>query len=442
MNPIALATQAKGSLGVVRRARAITQGYGLTASKMGRSLARLAELLAGFQCGGTFPITTAALARSGGALAEFQAGRFELAVHGLYHIDHRRLSLDEQLEAFARARRIFAERGVACYGFRCPYLRWSEQTVEAIERSGFLYDSSQGLAWDVVAEVETEAYRRVLAFYGARSASAYPALPQLAGGLVRIPYCLPDDEALVERFGLASPRAMAGLWLAILAETHRLGELFTLGLHPERTPQCEAALAETLRSARALRPHVWIARLDEIARWWKARAAAVVTSERALSAGGARGWYAEAPGAAQELRLSASGPAGLTFLARGVELLGPSEPWDGAYRLVRGAQVALRAERRPLIGLARGAAPQLAGFLRQQGYLAETAEDPGDYALFLDRPRFAPEDERPLLAQIEGGDFPLVRLGRWPDGAKSALCVTGDIDALSIWDYGLRFLGR
>ena len=58
------------------------------------------------------------------------------------------------------------------------------------------------------------------------------------------------------------------------------------------------------------------------------------------------------------------------------------------------------------------------------------------------KPEARAETVERLLAQIEGGDFPLVRLGRWPNGARSALCVTGDIDALTIWDYGLRFLGR
>lgn len=441
MNPLAIATQGKGSLGMVRRAHTIGRRYGLTAAKMGQTLGRLADLLAGFECGATFPITTAALARSGGALERLRAGRIEFAVHGFYHVDHRRLSLDEQLSAFTRARGVFAARGVESHGFRSPYLRWSDHTVEAIERSGFLYDSSQGLAWDVVGEVDTEAYRRVLAFYGARSASAYPALPHLERGLVRIPYCLPDDEALVDRFQLTAPAAMARLWLAILAETYRLGELFTLGLHPERTAHCEAALAETLSGARALRPHVWIARLDEIARWWKARAAASVTSVRARALGAAGG-EAAAPHGAHELHLSVSGPPGTTILARGVELLGASEPWDGVYRLVRGGEVALRAGRRPLIGLSAASSPRLAGFLRQQGLIVETAADPAGYTLYLDRPQFAAEDERPLLAQIEDGAFPLVRLGRWPDGARSALCVTGDIDALTIWDYGLRFLGR
>jgi hypothetical protein len=60
----------------------------------------------------------------------------------------------------------------------------------------------------------------------------------------------------------------------------------------------------------------------------------------------------------------------------------------------------------------------------------------------LDQAQFAAEDKCLLLAQIEETDSPLVRLGRWPDGAQSALAVTGDIDALTLWDYGLRMIGK
>jgi Polysaccharide deacetylase len=438
MNPIAVATEGKGLLGLVRRAQTISRRYGVTAGRMSHTLAHFAAILQRFQCGATFPITTAALARSSGVIERYQAQQIEFAVHGLYHIDHRRLSLDAQLGHFARARSVFAARGVACYGFRSPYLRWSEQTIAAVARSGFLYDSSQGLAWEVVSEVETAAYRRVLGFYGARSAADYPALPRLADGLVRIPYCLPDDESLIDRFRLATDAPMIRLWLAILAETHRLGELFTLGLHPERTLLCEAPLTETLRSARALRPAVWIARLDEIARWWQARAEASVTVAQAREVGAER----QADDGPPVLQLSVDGPEGTTILARGVELLSAATRWDGVYQRVSGTTAALRSDRRPFIGISHRSAPALTSFLRQQGYLVEPAADAHSHTLHLDRPRFAEADERPLLRQIEADSFPLVRLGRWPHGARSALCITGDIDALTIWDYGLRSLGR
>jgi hypothetical protein len=61
--------------------------------------------------------------------------------------------------------------------------------------------------------------------------------------------------------------------------------------------------------------------------------------------------------------------------------------------------------------------------------------------MYLDLPSFKAEDERSLLRHIEDSRLPLVRLGRWPNGAKSALVVTGDVDALTIWDYGLRLFG-
>lgn len=426
MNPLAVAARGKGTLNMLARAGVISRRYGLTTGKMDRVMEHFALVLGEFGCGATFPITSVALARSRGVVEKYQGRNIEFAVHGYYHVDHTRLSLEQQREHLCRARDLFGRRGVGCEGFRSPYLRWSDATIAALGQAGFAYDSSQGLAWDVVSEVETGAYRHVLGFYGAVSATDYPALPRWDGGLVRIPYCLPDDEALIDRFGLRTTEPMARLWLAILERTYHLGELFTLALHPERVYLCEAPLRAALRRARELSPSVWFARLDEIARWWKARAQAALTID-----GG--------PG--DELRLGVRGPAGTTILARGVELLSPAAPWDGVYRRALGESARWRGARRPFIAVSPGSAPYLGSFLRQQGYIVEPAADGRAHALFLDRPAFGYADERPLLAQIEQGDFPLVRLGRWPDGARGALCVTGDIDALTLWDYGLRFLG-
>jgi peptidoglycan/xylan/chitin deacetylase (PgdA/CDA1 family) len=416
---------------------------------MDRIMAHFAKTVSQFDGSATFPITTVALARSKGVVEKYQAHNIEFAVHGYYHIDHTRLSLDKQLAQLANARRLFDERGVTCSGFRSPYLRWSADTIAALSQAAFLYDGSQALAWDVVDGVETAAYRRVLDFYGALSATHYPALPHWDNGLVRIPYCLPDDEALIDRLQLTTAESMNKLWLAILDRTYDLGELFTLGLHPERIRLCETPLVETLRAARALSPGVWIARLDEIARWWKARTEASVTVLATREVGGtsAAGW--DSPAAAtgdsrevQELYLDVDGPDGVTILARGVEVLSPARSWDGVYQRVEGAEIWLRAARRPFIGVSPSSSPYLTSFLRQQGYIVEQTASSQTHTIYLDRPQFDYADERRLLAQIEQSDAPLVRLGRWPYGTRSALCITGDIDALTIWDYGLRFLGN
>ncbi len=427
MGPVATAVQGKGLRGMMARAKTITSRYGLTAGKMDRILGEFVGTLHEFGCGATFPITAAALARSKGVVEKYQQRNVEFAVHGYYHVDHTQLTLEEQIAQLGKTQRLFQQRGVVCNGFRCPYLRWNDDTITAVAEAGFLYDSSQGLVWDVANGLETESYRQVLQFYGAVSAQDYPALPRINGGVLRIPYCLPDDESLIDRFRLQPNRPEPNPWLAILSETYRLGELFTLGLHPERIRLCKTWLTDTLHRAHSLSPHVWITRLDEAARWWRARLdtrIAVTTGDGAT------------------FRLQAEGPAGLTLLARNVTCLSPTEGWDGHSRLAQSPEFTFSSSIRPFIGISPASDAALVSFLRQQGYIVETAPAPGEHAYFLDRPQFGPLDERPLLADIENGGFPLVRLGRWPHGARSALVVTGDIDALTLWDYGLRALGN
>jgi peptidoglycan/xylan/chitin deacetylase (PgdA/CDA1 family) len=427
VNAIAIAAKAKGPIRLLQRTSVIFQRYHLNPGSMDQALARFAQILAQYDASATFPITGAPLSRNPGVARKYQSGSIEFAVHGYYHVDHTQLSGEQQHDDLAQARKLFAESGVDNLGFRCPYLRWNEDTITALKAAGYQYDSSQALAWDVLNGSENEAYRRVLGFYAAVSASDSPALPRIENGLVRIPYCLPDDEALVDRLQLQHAPSFYQPWLAVLAETYRLGELFTLGLHPERIALCRAPLEETLRVAQRLSPGVWFARLDDITRWWHARAQAAVVIE---SANGT------------DFCIRARGPAGLSILTRGVDLRSPSKNWDGTYRQAAGRNVCFQAASRPFIGLSPGSHPRLERFLQQQGYIVETAEDGLSYAFYIDRQQFDHKDERELLAEIERGPFPLVRFGRWPDGAKSALCITGDIDALTLWDYSLRFLGR
>jgi hypothetical protein len=426
MKTIAVALKGKGPLGMLKRAGAITKRCGVSRSKMNLRLRQFARILDQFGCGAALPITASVLARSKKFVESYRTQNIEFAVHGYHHVDHTQLTLEAQLTFLEKARRLFEERGVTRNGFRCPYLRWDESTLAAVEQAGFLYDSSQALAWDIGSEPATDSYLRALEFYGAVSATQYPALPRFDNGLVRVPYCLPDDEALIDRFQLGA-EPMSKSWLTILDKTHALGELFTLGLHPERILVCQTALIETLSRARELSPGVWIARLDEIVRWWKAHSEAAVTITQKEE---------------NELFFSIEEPKGVTVLARGVEVMAPSERWGAGYQRVQTTRFSLRAPRRPFIGVSPSSSPYLVSFLRQQGYILEEATNPHTHTFYLDRPLFAHEDERALLAKIEQGDFPLLRLGRWPNGFQSSLCITGDIDALTVWDYGLRFLGR
>jgi peptidoglycan/xylan/chitin deacetylase (PgdA/CDA1 family) len=426
-NPLVTAVKGKSFSNLCRRSLAIGERYGLTIARMDRAIGRFVRILEAFDCSATFPLTASTLAGSTGILKKYHHQGIEFAVHGYQHVDHKRLSLDQQLDHLGKACRIFEAHNLNCHGFRCPYLRWNQDTLKALGKLGFAYDSSQALAWEVVDDFDTEAYHRVLRFYGAQSAADYPALPWMVDNLVRIPYCLPDDEALVDRLQLADAELMSQIWVEVLQRTYELGELFTLGLHPERVSLCGESLRAVLDRARSLSPGVWIARLDDIANWWRGRGETTYRVARV-----ARGSF----------RLTVDGPPGTTILARSVGVEAPAEPWMDGYQRVLSSKFVFRADRLPFIGLSPDVPSALTGFLRQQGYLVEQGADAQSCTFYLDRSDFAREDERLLLKQVEEGPWPVIRLARWPDGARSALSVTGDIDALTLWDYVSRIFGN
>lgn len=421
------ALKGKKLKGLMRRASKIAGRYGWTAGKMDAALERFAALLKRFQCGATFPITALVLERNPHVVSKYLAENIEFAIHGYRHIDHQPLSQAEQLRDLGQAVGIFERHGLRPHGFRSPYLRGNQDTWSSLQQYGFAYDSSQGLTWDVLDGNVTDAYRHVLDFYGAMPAADYPSLPRMEGGLLRIPYSLPDDEALVERLKLEASERKNEIWCAILDKTWTSGELFTLGLHPERISDCQDALCAVLTRAQQCVPAVWTARLDEIASWWRSRTSTAVEI-REVSGGG---W-----------QVTVDGVEGTTVLARDVQVDVSAAPWADGYQRIYERTFAVYAPVRPFIGLHPRSPARLANFLRQQGYITEVSECLDGYAFYLDQPQFEPQDERRLLDAIEGADKPLVRLGRWPDGAHSALAISGDIDALTLSDYGLRSLGR
>jgi hypothetical protein len=426
-NPLDVALKGKGFGPVLARAWSILRRYGLSATKMDQELALLQAVLDEFGVSATLPVTAVALARNAALVQKYNGKGTEFALHGLVHVDHRQLDAGKQRDHFLEARQIFEKAGVPVTGFRSPYLRWNDETVNTLAECGFAYDSSQALFWDVTNGLKTDAYDHVLEFYDAWPAAQHPVLPSLEGSIVRIPYCLPDDEALVERLHVRDSEAMAGMWLEILDRTHRNGELFTIGLHPERATLCCAALRATLAKARAMTPAVWVARLDEIAEWWRALAD---TRFEVHPQGGGR------------FTLAVESDPRAILLSRGVKMEAPVDSWYGQEFATEAHLFSFSSEKRPVVGLAPRSAPALRSFLRQQGYLAEISTRNQDYAVFLDEAEFCACDQRPLLERLEATSGPLIRVWRWPSGARSALAVTGDIDAFNLWDYVLRFAGR
>lgn len=204
---------------------------------------------------------------------------------------------------------------------------------------------------------------------------------------------------------------------------YQTGELFTLGLHPERTSVCKGALQALLTKAHSLSPSVWIARLDEIASWYIALGRATFDYRQENN---------------NLYHISISAPAGATILLRSLKALTVTHPWAQGYHMVVEKEFILQSTVRPWIGLSPGSPASLERFLRHQGYLVEISSESTAYTYYLDRKSFNQLDERALLADLGCENLPLVRLSRWPNGARCGLAITGDVDALTIWDYGRR----
>jgi hypothetical protein len=113
-----------------------------------------------------------------------------------------------------------------------------------------------------------------------------------------------------------------------------------------------------------------------------------------------------------------------------------AEPWYGADRVARAAEFEVAANRKPVVGVSARTPSHVLGFLAEEGYPAERGEDPARFGAWVDVCGQA--NEKHVLGIVESSLGPLVRLSRWPAGARSALSVTGDIDSMTLQDFALR----
>lgn len=431
MNYIAHLIHSKGFGQLVHRGLVISRRYGATPEKMMRAFDQLISTLEQHGCRATFPVTAVALARHPDPFHWLQERGMELAIHGWTHVNLERYSLAQQREHLSRAIDTFDRHGIPVTGFRSPYLRHDGTIREAVEATGLRYISNQPILWETTAEPlrslgRNQAYQKAVAFYAPWSSVDHLSLPAVQGQVVEIPVSLPDDEMLAERLGADSGQ-IAQICMEILHQTYAREELFTIQFHPERAAICTSALNRVLAEARSYTPPVWIARLDEIAEWWQQR----------------QTLYLEvAHEGHDQYDIVIHGPTRVSALVRSAQALAESKTWGDGYQLVGSRRFSVRCSTRPFIGISRRTSHSLVNFLEQQGYLVEISDERTSYPVYLDWPNFIQADEKSLIQQIETTRFPLIRINRWPGGARSALAITGDVDALTLWDYGLRLFGK
>jgi peptidoglycan/xylan/chitin deacetylase (PgdA/CDA1 family) len=423
---LVMSLRGRGAGGSAARTAKVLSRFGATPTAMAARLDRYRSLVASFGARPTWPATACVLARHPDLLRRYAESGAELAVHGLVHGDHAVLDRPTQRNTIARALDIFERAGLQPVGFRGPYLRYNDATLAVLRELGFRYDSSQAFAFPRCdgsgnALPRNRSYELAMELYAARDADRLAVRPRLRGGLVDLPVAIPDDEIIIERLRL-DEAAATGEWSRIFELSYARGDLFTIQLHPERIYELETTLRQTLRIAASRRPGVFIAGLDQIAEWWRRRDRFRLTVLR-TSTGCVR------------VHLDADRDA--TLVVRGLAVDGAA-PWSGGDMVVverRSFEAA--AERLPIVGVSRRTPAQVGAFLAEEGFACEVSDEPRCFGAYVDvsDTRWS---ETALLESITRSPGPLVRLWRWPNGARSALAVTGDIDALTLKDFVLR----
>jgi peptidoglycan/xylan/chitin deacetylase (PgdA/CDA1 family) len=422
-------SKSRGTKNLISRIISILRRFGLSSKKFNRLLNRYCAVTRELGCVPTFPITAVTLKRHPELVRELCRQGVEFAVHGYIHIDYGVLSEEEQAEHYRKAIKTFNSCQVPFTGFRAPLMHINSKTSGVLRDLGFPYDSSRGVCWDVINRNEfTEGLWRerdkVLALYECRHYRECSVLPRTINGFVEIPVSTPDDEIMVDRLGVTSESKIGEIWQMVLQKSYQGGELFTLQLHPERITYCEKALVALLDKARQAKPKVWVATLREIAAWWLEKDN--FAFEVKLQDDG-------------RYRVTAACSDRATVLLRNCQASVPADEWFDGYKIVTARDFILDSPMRPVIGVSPDSSPAAVSFLKSEGYIVEKSDRHDDYAVYLDNlSRFREADEKPLSLRIEQANAPLLRFWRWPDQARSALSVTGDIDSITLVDFVLR----
>lgn len=439
-NLVAFSIKTKGLHNFTRRLWTVFTRFGISEKRARRALHTVIDILHKYDGAPTFFIPAVVLNRHPGLIAEIANCGAEIGIHGYVHNDYRSLSIDEQFRQAKQAASVFRDTRTPYNGFRNPYLGWTNETLRVFEALGFAYDSNEAILHEVIElqrfpSLLRSGFEKSLALFQAIACNAYILRPHFEGSLLRIPTSIPDDEMLFDRLRLTDPEEVGRIWSRIMERVYELGGIYTLNLHPERALSCKQALDMLLTYARNRPLPVWIARLTDVAQWWKER------SQFRLHI---------TPLAHERWRIEVSCTPRATLLARHLTVEDqPAIPWSGVDFRIQPQSCVVNATRYPCIALSQQTSGDVVDFLYEQGYpwIPSSQQEAQKYAWYLDMPeglgttREEQIQRRSMLVQqIEQMEEPFLHFGCWPDGSRAALAISGDIDSVTIQDFFLRLL--
>lgn len=415
----------RGMRFVFKRGSALMNRYGFTPSRTYQRVNNSLATMAKFDCSPTFFVPAVVVQRNLPFILSLQERGCEIGVHGYNHVDLRSYPPEDSSNQLLRAAEALRSSGIDVHGFRCPYLSSSDALIQSLPQGVFKYSSNRAIEWSHHQPRypgESLLFHKIENFYQPVHAEETLCLPWQVNGMVEIPAWVPDDLQLHDGLGY-SINHITRIWLDTLHLTHQRGELFNLMFHPELAAYCDVPFHSLLQQTRSLHPSVWITRLHELAAWWRER------NDFGVDIGFRQG------GASLEFRCSERA----TLLFRGFSPHVKSVRWNEVYNRALSYNFSLDSQRLPFVGLPPDSPEWITTSLSRMGYILLTGEEALRCYLFLDKTSLS-EFHQPveLINYIEGLEIPMLRFWPWPDGNRSALCITGDLDALSLIDYATR----
>jgi peptidoglycan/xylan/chitin deacetylase (PgdA/CDA1 family) len=413
----------RGPSFILKRGRSLIDNYGINPGKAQRRIDQAMKCLETYHCSPTFFVPGIVVKQHEQYIHSLQDRGAEIAVHGYNHIDLTGCDPEDAAQQLVRAARLFSKTGLDAFGFRAPYLSCSDALLEALPDQLFNYSSNRAVQWDgssdTVNHSKQDLYSRINRFYHPQAAISARCLPFFQSGLVEIPVSVPDDLQMKDGLGY-DQKGLAQFWLDVLKKTYANGEIYNLMFHPELAAFCEGPFSTLLQAARNLSPRVWVARLGEVAAWWRYKSSLIakIVQENGDS-----------------VRIDLPESTQPTWLVRNLDLPDTIE-WSGNYHCLTALKYQISAFPRPFVGIDGSVPIDLIGKLSNQGYLLDLTDTAKSCSIFLDINTLRGlSTEAQVIDLIENSPGPLIRMWPWPNGYRSVLCISGDLDALSLMDY-------
>lgn len=406
------------------RLLSIMKNYGFSGKKFKKRFQSYLDLINKHNTVATFAITANSLRKNSQFIKNADGQNIEFAIHGYKHVDYSQLNFPEHLRHIEKAVNIFNENKINFEGFRCPYLRYNDNTFDVLNMYSILWDNSSGIYWEVLDDYQFKfsKYYHFVKFLSQchiKAADKFVSIPKFVNNIVEIPVSLPDDELLTKCLKIKNKELLSNIWINILQQTFKRGELFTVQLNPERIKYYDRAIHDLIYISNKLKPKVWLTSLKNIAEWWKEKRGFSLEIDKV----GAHKY---------KVRVDCSERAMVLIKTKGDN----RRRFYKNYGIIKRRKFTLKSPRLPIVGVPQNSNFYLTAFLKNEGFLCERGNTALDYSVYLhDFANFKEGDEMKVLRRIDRCRYPIIRFWRWPEGHRSAMAITSEIDGITIKDF-------